>query len=175
MAARGIAQAARNAPQTQLAHSLAQHCGCRARAELLEEGERLALFLFGTVPAEQAGLLIGTPECLPHLRRGAPVTGNFQLVRLSDISWRLRKRLHPVQPYCELASHPWIPTLQSEFICRAHRLDHRVPITGQPRGLGVDCRDPADALQVGLRARQRARLCKRRTRIGVAAPKAQVR
>ena len=166
MAARGIAQAARNAPHAQLAHSLAQHCGCRARAEPLEDGERL-----GAVPLRYRSSRAGWPA-----RRHTRVPATSALRRASRRRFParkagaisvgvLRERLHPVAaiPRARLASADRGAVRASSYAgCTA--LDHCVPIAGQPRGLGADCRDPADALQVGLWARQRARFCERRSR-----------
>src|SRR5665213_1916691 len=170
MALRRGTRAARNATDTSCAHLLAKGKRRGCRAKLFENRERLALLAFGSVPREQVGVLIGTTQRLPGLRRTLPVARDFECVGLCDIDRWLLEGMHAPQPRGKLTFHPRISSMAHQVVRRLHYAQNAVTIACKPCGLGAHCRERADLLQFRYRAGEHPRLVEWRTGFGIAAP-----
>src|SRR5882672_9452810 len=66
-------QATRNSANAFRSHSFAERLCGGGGAEPFEDFKSLSLFRFGTMPSEQARVLIGTTQALPVDRCGTPI------------------------------------------------------------------------------------------------------
>src|SRR5207302_3174505 len=134
----------------------AQHARRGSGAELVQDRECLPLLGFGSVPCEHARMLIRTAQRFPGARSAAPVAGDFRRVRFRDIRRLLSEGTYPPQPARKLAFHAWIALRSRKLIRRLHLTEDALPIACEPRGLGTNRSERADALQLPYRASERA-------------------
>ena len=126
------------------------------------------------MPGKQACVLVGAAQHPPGVCRSAPVTRDFQCVRLRDIRRSLAEGAGTPQPGCQLAVHPRIATSVREFIHRLDLANDAPGIACQPRGFRAYHGKHAGSLQLGFRTGQSARFLHRPAGIRIAAAHSQV-
>src|SRR5258706_12520728 len=101
----------RQAADTLGAHPLAQCLRRRRSPKLLENRERFALLRIGSMPGEQARVLIGAAQLLPELRRAAPIARDLPRIRLRDVRQWPFESIDSPQPGRQFAVHARIGPL----------------------------------------------------------------